>query len=109
MVSVALEKRREHEEDFNSVCSKQDGSFAKDIPAYFVGGRFNGLYLPHDELMKRGNGRFSPRWSAMKVHNPLTVNLDLEDQPKVNGYVGPMLDGGFLRYETQEMYDILSR
>lgn len=88
--------------------SKQDGSHAIPRPAIFVGGRYHGLYMTHEELKKVGNGKYSIRWSAFKYHNPLTDNVNLEDQPLVDGYLGPMWDGGYLRYETQEVYDALS-
>ncbi len=34
---------------------------------------------------------------------------ELRGQPKMNGYLGPMWDDGVLRYETQEVYNLLSR
>jgi len=96
--------------DFDEVTSHQDGSFAnKEIKALFVGGKYDGKVVSHDELAKMGNGKFSPRWSQLKAHNDDLINMDLEDQPEVDGYVGPMgPDGGMLRYETQEVYDRLS-
>lgn len=33
---------------------------------------------------------------------------ELDNQPIFYGWVGPMLDGGVLRYETEQVYDILS-
>lgn len=97
------------EEDFNKVTSEQTGRYARDLDAVFVGGRLDGQHIPHIQLMLIENKGYTPRWSAMKVHNPLTINLDLEDQPIIEGYLSPMLDGGCLRYETQEVYDVLSR
>ena len=32
----------------------------------------------------------------------------LDNNPLVDGYLSPMWDGGMLRYETQEVYDMLS-
>ena len=87
---------------------KQDGRYGKKLNAVFVGGRWNGIEVDHNTLLKLGNGGFTERYSQAKNSNELLINLDLEDQPKVSGYVGPMLDGGQLRYETQEVYDILS-
>lgn len=98
-------KQDEYDIEFNKVLSAQDGSHAIPHSAFFVGGRFHGLYMTHKELVSKGNGKFTPRWSAMKYHNPLLVNLDMEDQPMVDGYLSPMWDGGRLRYETQEVYD----
>ena len=34
---------------------------------------------------------------------------ELDNQPQFEGYLGPMWDGDCLRYETQEVYDMLSR
>ena len=99
--------REESEMEFNKVLKSQDGSHAIPHPAFFVGGKYHGIYMTHEELTKKGNGEFTPRWSVMKEHNPLLINLDLEDQPLVDGYLSPMWDGGYLRYETQEVYDAL--
>lgn len=35
-------------------------------------------------------------------HNPI-----LDNQPMFEGFLSPMLDGGMLRYETQEVYDLM--
>lgn len=34
---------------------------------------------------------------------------ELDDKPEYDGWCGPMWDGGMYRYETWEVYDILSR
>lgn len=94
-----------YEDDFKKVHDAQDGSHAIPRDGFFVGGRFHGRYMTHKELLANGNGKFSPRWSAMKYHNDLLVNINLEDQPEIDGYLSPMLDGNYLRYETQEVYD----
>ncbi len=104
-INAILESKRKYDEEFNRVVSAQDGSHAVPIPAFFVGGKYHGLYMTHKELKAKGNGKFTPRWSAMEYHNKNLVNLKLEDQPMVDGYLSPMLDGGRLRYETPEEYD----
>lgn len=91
--------------EFERVTKMQDGSHAMDVPAVFYGGRLDGLRISHKELMEYPNKGYTPRWSAMKEHNWNLVNLKLEDQPIIEGYLSPMLDGGNLRYETQEVYD----
>lgn len=106
-IKEMLESKDKYERDFAEVVSKQDGSHAIPRAAFFVGGKYHGLYMTHKELKAKGNGEFTPRWSAMKYHNKNLVNLTLEDQPMVDGYLSPMLDGGYLRYETQEVYDAL--
>ena len=95
------------EKEIDELLARQDGGCAIPHSAFFVGGRYHGCYMTHEELKAAGNGKFSLRWSALSEHNPLTENLDLEDQPLVDGYIGPMWDGGRLRYETQEVYDAL--
>lgn len=100
---------REHEADVERVSKSQDGSYAnKNLKAVFVGGKYNGLVATHSFLEMLGNGKYTLRFSALKVHNENLLNLDLEDQPLVDGYLSPMLDGGMLRYETQEVYNMLS-
>ena len=99
----------------------------------FIGGPLNGQKLQHEEAERiatghtpyrdreRALGGFGPRW-------------ELDGQPTVKGYLGPMWDGtryeiddrlrsdwelteeekagkepiAILRYETQEVYDMLS-
>ena len=34
---------------------------------------------------------------------------ELDNQPRFIGFLGPMWDGGMLRYETQQVYDLLSQ
>ena len=99
--------REEQERDFLEVTSRQDGSYAQDITAKFFGGRLDGEVISHVVLMEMKNKGYTPRWSEMKVHNEKLVNLKLEDQPIIEGYLSPMLDGGCLRYETQEIYDMM--
>lgn len=100
-IEEMLKIKDKYDREFAAVVSAQDGNHAIPIPAFFVGGRFHGRYMTHDELKSFGNGTFMPRWSAMKYHNPALVNLNLEDQPMIDGYLSPMLDGKYLRYETQ--------
>ena len=101
------ERRQQEEAEFKQMLANLDGSHAQSLEAFFVGGNLNGQVLSHDALMRIGNGKFTPRWSILQTHNPLTVNLALEDQPMVDGYLSPMADGGRLRYETQEVYDMM--
>ena len=105
---IAIQEQ-EYMQDVEKVMAAQDGSHAnKTLKAIFVGGPFDGMTFSHEALERVGNGKFTLRFSALKVHNPLTVNLDLEDQPLVDGYLSPMMDDGMLRYETQEVYDTMS-
>ena len=108
-IKEMLESEDKYEKEFARVVSQQDGTHAIPRAGFFCGGKYHGLYMTHDELKAKGNGEFTPRWSAMKYHNENLVNLALEDQPMIDGYLSPMLDGGYLRYETQEVYEALSR
>ena len=47
-----MARRLEAEEDMKRVQEAQDGSFAHNIPAVFVGGKYNGLMVDHKTLMK---------------------------------------------------------
>lgn len=61
---------------------------------YFVGGKLDGIKMPVDEIAEKyGTGRFRDKTKLM---------------PYVDGYLPPMIDGGKIRYEDKETYDILS-
>ncbi len=77
--------------------------------AIFVGGKYNGMEVSHDELLKMGNGRFREDNSIKRKNGIVCPREELDNQPLVDGYLAPMWDGGKLRYETQEIYDLLSR
>ena len=110
MKSLTLEAKTEqrggtqYEQDRRT----QDGSFGEELDAVFYGGRLDGCHLNHKVLHHLKITGYTPRWSQMKFSNKNLINLSLEDQPIIEGYVGPILDGGVLRYETQEIYDGLS-
>lgn len=108
MARETMMSRIRQEAEYERVTSAQTGSFAVDIKARFVGGELDGLVVEHITLMAMKHKGYTPRWSAMAFHNHNLVNLSLEDQPIIEGYLSPMLDGGMLRYETQEVYDRLS-
>ncbi len=85
--------------NIEEISKTQNGSFGWDLPAYFCGGKYHGKYMTHKELLAVGNGTFTIRWSEAGG-NTLSINLGLEDQPRVDGYYEPMMDGRFLRYEV---------
>lgn len=74
--------------------------------AIFVGGRYNGLEVDHDELLRLGNGNFTPDCSYKRKLGILCTREELDNQPKIDGYLSPMWDGDKLRYETQEIYNL---
>lgn len=103
----------------------------------FVGGEFNGLLTTKKVVCELGNGRFSEDLSEVRANGGLVHRAELDNQPLVDGYLSPMWDGtryltdegrlitqweahgdilkhvvdmvGILRYETQKVYDMLSR
>lgn len=77
--------------------------------AIFVGGKYNGMEVSHDELLKMGNGRFREDNSIKRKNGNLCPREELDNQPLVDGYMAPMWDGDKLRYETYEIYELLSR
>lgn len=86
----------------------------------FVGGtlgskRFTSQEI--DELYEICGDGFSPNWSKYRERGAIVPREELDDRPKFKGYLGPMWDGTrringeevyVLRYETQEVYDMLS-
>lgn len=105
----------------------------------FVGGKYNNQRMTYHEVMKIYNGYLSHDFSEERNAGALVPRAELDNQPHVDGYVGPMWDGeryimdgkeyhswdferlpderkknkiievfAILRYETQEVYDMLS-
>lgn len=80
------------------------------MKAKFVGGRLNGLTTTTEEIKaKYGNGEFTPDLSFKRSLGIIVRRAELDNQPKVDGYVGPMWNGDHLRYESNEMYERMSR
>ena len=107
----------------------------------FHGGQYGGKRMTRSEVMEIYDGSFSKDWSAERRAGAIVPRAELDNQPEVDGYLGPMFDGtryvvdnkeyysfqyerlpeetkksfkgiveiiGVLRYETQEVYDMLS-
>lgn len=100
---------------------------------HFVGGPLNGRQMQHEEVEKIANGH-SPYYGRERALGACVPREELDGQPTVKGYLGPMWDGlryevdgrlrsdweltdaekagkepiAILRYETQEVYDMLS-
>ena len=47
--------------------------------------------------------------SELRAQGRCVHRKELDNQPIFDGFLGPMWDGGILRYETPEIYDMLSR
>lgn len=90
---------------------KNEENHREAMKAVFVGGALNGQTMTTDEIYIAGhwNGKFSRSWRKEREEGRITPRPELWNQPLVDGYLSPMWDGDGLRYETQEVYDILSR
>ena len=81
------------------------------MEAKFVGGRLHGKTMTTEEIMLDKtiwNGKFSPNYTDERRRGGCVPRAELDNAPLVDGYLSPMWDGGHLRYETQEVYDMLS-
>lgn len=80
------------------------------MKAIFVGGRLHGIEMQVDEIYSKGiwNGQVTRSWAEERQRGYCVPRAELDNQPLVDGYIGPMWDGDKLRYETQEVYDMLS-
>lgn len=99
----------------------------------FVGGAMPKRFMVRSEVEEIACGH-TPDMSRERLAGMLVRRKELDNQPKVDGFLGPMWDGeryllddgrivgtyervnpnaivevvGIIRYETQEVYDILS-
>ncbi len=102
------------------------GLFIKDLPIWiynlynstkflyeFVGGRLNGKTMTREEIDKIAIDK-TDDMEEYRKNGGFVHKKELDNQPIVEGYLEPVFDGisyGIihLRYETQEVYDIVSR
>ena len=99
----------------------------------FVGGPLNGRQMQHEEVERIASGH-TPYRGRERALGARVPREELDGQPTVKGYLGPMWDGtryevagqiksawelteeekagrepiAILRYETQEVYDMMS-
>ena len=79
----------------------------------FVGGNLNGKILTKEEIDRIAIG-LTENQESLREKGVTVHRKELDNQPIVKDYLGPMfekIDYGkiYLRYETQEVYDILSK
>lgn len=79
----------------------------------FVGGSLNGKIMTREEIDKIAIGK-TEDMEEYRKKGATTHRKELDNQPIVEEYLGPMFNGIsygtiHLRYETQEVYDIVSR
>lgn len=91
-----------YDEKLNTRVHKRRVREQKGLKATVVGGELAGTYDVED-LWKYARGKTPP-----SSDGPMSRAI-LGNQPKLPGYLGPMWDGDGLRYETQEVYNQLSR
>lgn len=106
---------------------------AKFIQYAFYGGRLNGRQFNREQVEAMSDGH-TPDYSLNREMGGLCPRKELDNQPRVNGYIGPMWDSircvmkdgtvtydfmvidqskvdysfAVLRYETQNVYEQLS-
>ncbi len=81
----------------------------------FVGGDLHGKRFTEEDMAEVGNGKFSLDLTPLRDKGITVHRKELDNQPLVDGYLSPMWNGsnadgtvGYIRYETQKMYDLLS-
>lgn len=76
---------------------------------HFVGGIYDGKYMTEWQVETQlGNGKHTYDGTETRKNGGVCHHAVLDNNPIVDGYLAPMWDGGMLRYETQEVYDMLS-
>lgn len=78
----------------------------------FFGGKYNGQTMTKEEIESISSGT-TEDLTHIRQQGGTCHRKELDNQPLVNGYLSPMfshIDYGliYLRYETQEVYDMLS-
>lgn len=74
--------------------------------ARIYGGNLEGTHNV-DDLWQHANGKTADL-TASRNAGACVRRAELDNQPTLPGYCGPMWDGDGLRYETQEIYNQLS-
>ena len=76
--------------------------------AVFVGGTLDGKVMDVYEVLRdHCNGKLTEALTAIRNAGGCVHRHELDNQPMVDGYLSPMWDNGVLRYETQEVYDMM--
>ena len=105
-LSAHWEKMRLHLEELD-----KDDHEAKQMctMAVFYGGKYDGQMMTEWQVeQKLCNGQHSYDGKETRANGGVCHFAVLDNNPLVDGYLSPMWDGGRLRYETQEVYDVLS-
>lgn len=83
------------------------------MKAVVVSGTLKGNYNDVNDLVEKAKELniqigLTKDLSEIRIRGGLVCDARLDNQPTFKGYCGPMLDGGCLRYETWEVYDLMS-
>ena len=81
------------------------------MKARFVGGLLNGYVIDIDIVIENGMleiVNYTDDLTELRSKGILVHRKELDNQPIFKGYLSPMWDGDMLRYETYEIYKILS-
>lgn len=85
------------------------------MQAEVVGGVLAGHYDDINDLVAKAKGmgfqfRLTPDRTELRNKGCLVARAELDNQPQFIGcsYLGPFWDGGCLRYETPEIYNMMS-
>lgn len=65
------------------------------------------IFKTFDEVPYKIRG-YETDLSKERALGYLVHREELDNRPKYEGFLGPMWDGGDFRYETEEIYDLLS-
>jgi hypothetical protein len=80
----------------------------RELKAMFVGGRYNGMTYSVTELYEQTD-KFTDDLTKIRKLGGMCHRKELDNQPIIEGYLSPMWDGDKLRYETQEVYNRMSK
>ena len=73
------------------------------MKAVFVGGRFDGQQMDVSNVWDFAVAA-TENLSDARARGGIVRRAELDDQPIVNGYIGPMWNGDHLRYESRDVY-----
>lgn len=79
-----------------------------NFPVIIVGGELQGQYTRQYVMEHFHNGRYTQDYSQVRKFGFNGQRKELDRQPKIDGYFGPMWDSGVLRYETASVYNSLT-
>lgn len=79
-----------------------------NFPVVIVGGELQGQYTRGYVVSNFCIGIYTQDYSQVRAKGFVGQRKELDRQPKIPGYLGPMWDGSRLRYETSEVYKAIS-